>query len=191
MKSSFSAEEFVEIVSKRILSLQTISFGLVMSVVLFFALILALTFLQSPQIPSPQKQASQLSELKLFSMVNAILLSSSFMMAFLLPHFSSQKRLLSLRQYQDKEPLYESALQIFRASLILKLALLEGSALFGLVVCFLGSQAGTLQKTPVFWLNAFPSLVFILIWIFAFPNKARLQHWFEFQVRPVLEESIV
>ena len=61
-----------------------------------------------------------------------------------------------------------------RGAWILRLALLEGSALFGIVVCLIGALDGTLREQPVFWLNAIPAILFLVFAAATFPTRDRL-----------------
>lgn len=61
-----------------------------------------------------------------------------------------------------------------RTAEILRLALLEAPALFGLAVCILAGFNGVLQAHPVYWLNALPAVVLIAYATLNFPSLDRL-----------------
>jgi hypothetical protein len=61
-----------------------------------------------------------------------------------------------------------------RTAEILRLALLEAPALFGLVVCVLAAFNGVLHAHPVYWLNALPAVVLIAYATLNFPTLDRL-----------------
>ncbi len=71
------------------------------------------------------------------------------------------------------------ALFAIRRALILRLALLDGAALFGLVVCFLGAINGVLREQPVYWLNALSALIFLGFGVLSFPTRDRVEAIFE------------
>lgn len=62
-----------------------------------------------------------------------------------------------------------------RSALILRLALLEGPALFGLVICLLAATSGALRATPLYWLNALSALAFLAYGVLRFPTMERLE----------------
>jgi hypothetical protein len=57
---------------------------------------------------------------------------------------------------------------------LLRLALLEGSALFGIVVVLLAGTAGRLVTRPALWWNAMPLLVLIVVSLATLPSRERL-----------------
>ena len=54
------------------------------------------------------------------------------------------------------------------------IALLEGTAIFGIVVCLLAVLAGTATEHPIYWLNAATTAVLLLISLATFPTAARV-----------------
>lgn len=62
-----------------------------------------------------------------------------------------------------------------RSALVLRLALLEGPALFGLVICLLAGISGALRATPLYWLNALSAVAFIGYGVLSFPTVERLE----------------
>lgn len=66
----------------------------------------------------------------------------------------------------------------FRAGSIARLAIMEGIAFFGLVVCFLGTTDGTLRAYPIYWLNLTSSIIFVSYVIFNMPSKTSLEQLF-------------
>lgn len=70
-----------------------------------------------------------------------------------------------------------------RNALIIRLAMYEGVALFGLVVCFLAVNNYVIFAEPVYWFNAASSLVVIAYIALTFPSQERLMSIFEEKVR--------
>ncbi len=70
-----------------------------------------------------------------------------------------------------------------RNALIIRLAMYEGAALFGLVVCFLAVSNCVIFVEPVYWLNAASNLVVIAYISLSFPNQERLMRIFEEKIR--------
>jgi len=73
----------------------------------------------------------------------------------------------------------ESYLSIIRTALIIRLALMQGAAFFGLVTCIIGATSGALRLHPEYWANLASSVVMIGFCILTFPNKERLAGIFE------------
>ena len=63
--------------------------------------------------------------------------------------------------------------QGFRQAEIVRLALLEGAALVGLVVCLLAALDGSLASKPIYWLNALPALGLFLVAAVTIPSRDR------------------
>lgn len=57
---------------------------------------------------------------------------------------------------------------------LLRLALLEGPALFGLVICLLGAIRGGLHEHPVYWFNTGSTFVLVVVAALTFPTRDKL-----------------
>ena len=62
-----------------------------------------------------------------------------------------------------------------RQAEIVRLALWEGPATLGLVVCFLGALSGDLAAQPLYWLNASTAALFLWNAWSLFPTVERLR----------------
>lgn len=60
-------------------------------------------------------------------------------------------------------------------ALIIRLALMESVALFGLVVCLIALAIGVLAEEPLYWLNLASAAVFVGFLAATFPTVERLQ----------------
>jgi hypothetical protein len=67
---------------------------------------------------------------------------------------------------------------LLRTSTIIRLALYEAIALFGLIVCLLAVVDGVVQAYPVYWLNALSSVAFSGYVVLTFPTAERLKALF-------------
>jgi hypothetical protein len=76
----------------------------------------------------------------------------------------------------------EKLLFIIRSALIVRLAMLEAPALFGLVICLLAVTNGTIYQTSLIWLNAVTALILIGFVSITFPNKERLEEIFNSRI---------
>jgi hypothetical protein len=64
--------------------------------------------------------------------------------------------------------------EALRGAWILRLALTEGSALFGAAVCYLAVGNGVLPGVPVYWANLLPVAAFLAFSAATFPTRERL-----------------
>jgi hypothetical protein len=72
---------------------------------------------------------------------------------------------------------------VFRAAVIVRLALLEAAALFGLVILLVAAFNHVLAEVPEFWGNGLSAAAFIVYALVTFPTRSR--------VELVLREKIV
>lgn len=77
---------------------------------------------------------------------------------------------------------YTTSLNIIRSALLVRLALMEGAAFFGLAVCIIAVTGGITQTEPVYFLNAASYALFILIGLQTFPTKESLTSIFRTQI---------
>lgn len=66
-----------------------------------------------------------------------------------------------------------AAVAALRAAILLRLALLEGAALFGVAICFLATTSGP-PADPAIWLNLVSPAAFVLFSAATFPTRERL-----------------
>ena len=76
----------------------------------------------------------------------------------------------------------EKAVSLIRTSMLIRTALLEGSAFFGLAVLLVGAQQGAIISYSWIWINALPLLVLIIWVIVTFPTSSRLEKIFETKI---------
>lgn len=110
-----------------------------------------------------------------FSLVHACLFVPCTAMGFFL--FDVLRR----RAYENRTSVGAYLAQLQAATLV-RLALLEGAALFGLVTLFL-LPAGAFREQPLYWLNLASSMVFLLTIAATFPTRSRLEGWVRQQRR--------
>lgn len=65
-------------------------------------------------------------------------------------------------------------LDSIRGAAILRLAMLEGIAMLGLVTCFLAAEAGVLRDRPIYWANTLSTLVLLAYVAARFPTRDRI-----------------
>ena len=76
----------------------------------------------------------------------------------------------------------EKILAMMRTALIVRLAMLEAPALFGLVICLIAVTNGTIYQTSLIWLNAVTALILIGFVILTFPSKEKLEEIFNSRI---------
>ncbi len=82
---------------------------------------------------------------------------------------------------QQRQPITDPAekcLAQIRTAVIVRLALWEAPALFGLVICMIGSMNGVIHEHPFYWINLIPSLIHVGLVVMTFPNRERLEEIF-------------
>jgi hypothetical protein len=62
-------------------------------------------------------------------------------------------------------------LGLVRRVTIIRLALLEGAAFFGLAVVLIAKMTGVVAAAPVYWLNALSAVIFIGFVMFTLPTR--------------------
>jgi hypothetical protein len=84
----------------------------------------------------------------------------------------------------------EWALSIHRVVVIIRMALLEGAALFGLVVLLLAVMGGRLFEYPILWLSTLPLLVHVACGLITFPSKNSVVEFIDTRiVKPLRRRS--
>lgn len=66
---------------------------------------------------------------------------------------------------------YEDSLSVIRVALIVRMAMLEGVSIFGLVVCVIAVTSGIAKHEPLYLFNMASYVLFIAIGINTFPTK--------------------
>lgn len=69
----------------------------------------------------------------------------------------------------------ETFFDVFQTATIVRLALMEGAALFGLVVCLLAGQAGIEYTSRTYFVNAASAVIFIGFVVLTFPTPERIE----------------
>lgn len=78
-------------------------------------------------------------------------------------------------QQMSRLTLAENLLAIIRTTSIVRLAVWEALALFGLTICFLGSLQGVLPHYPLYWMNLISAIIFEMIIFNEFPSRPKLE----------------
>jgi hypothetical protein len=151
-------------------SYQVFFFANGLGVLLFFFVVLFL-FLQSfpnPPLPAaddPERYVMMLTALHAVVLVVAYPASVLVYRRILARAFSMEQRSVSA----------ESVISSMRMAGIIRLAIMEWAAFFGLVVLVVATQQGVLQRAPLYWVNLVSTAVMLWFVLTAFPTRARLE----------------
>jgi hypothetical protein len=179
---NFTAEDFRRVLTAQHLKeLQIIylalGFGIFVFTVVLFFIYNAISEVVTPQDPT---------QIMLLSMVHFALLLICFPVSkYLFDNTVRGKWVLKITspstgdadQAVPKEPA-EIFWNRLRTAHIIRLALFEGVALFGLLVCALAMFDGIMQSYPVCWINLLSSFVFGMIVMSKFPTVEKLERFF-------------
>lgn len=149
-------------------SIQIIQLALVLGVFMFMGVVVFLTRTPTavPTPPDPQL-------FKILSGVNALLLLQGYPLAFVLFGLLTKPEKLTPLPAEPQEAV-SKALGVLRSAVIVRAALLEGPALFGLVVIFLAHGQGALEPNGWIWANALAPLLFLAASGVSFQTRKRL-----------------
>jgi F0F1-type ATP synthase membrane subunit c/vacuolar-type H+-ATPase subunit K len=78
-----------------------------------------------------------------------------------------------LQKQRNVDP--QGAIFAIRSNLIVRWAIMEAPALFGLVICFLATLNGVLNTQPIYYLNLFSMVYFLVVTLTKLPNRERLE----------------
>jgi len=109
----------------------------------------------------------------IMSIVNALFAVGAFGISHILFErmFNNQQQNNSI---SSTNSLYEQSLATIRAAMIVRMAILEGAAFFGLVVCLIAVTGGVTQQEPAYLFNLASYFLFMLVGINTFPTKNAL-----------------
>ncbi|MEE8143543.1 MAG: hypothetical protein V3T77_10625 [Planctomycetota bacterium] len=138
--------------------------ALAMGTLIFASIVIAL-YLQGGSSEKPPA-SDQVNLIRLLSLIHGALLLATLTSSWIL--FQARMARLPLQEAGRKLTEYIHNTWLIRA------ALLEGTALFGLVICLLAGQGGVLSASPIYWVNLLSSVLFLLFLAATLPTRARL-----------------
>lgn len=156
-------------------SLQVFHFAFAMGVLAFFFVVL-FAYLQNPAAPN----AGDTSLMDLLTFAHLVYALVAYGGSVLV-HRTIVSRALAdgVRMYSA-----ERALAGLRTASVVRLAIMEAVAFFGLVALFLSIQTGTLQANPFYWVNLFSTVVLFAFVGWSFPSRERLELLVSRRLRP-------
>ena len=156
---------------------QIIHIALAFGVTIFFVVVLVLYSFGSPQSEPDE------GLIRMLCMALMVMAISAYGVAFLRYKKVITKISFSEPFVSTEGRVYKNVGDIFvvrlRTAQIIRLALFEGVAFFGLVICILSVQNGLLYEQPIYWAAALPALVVVLLVAQTFPTKERMVAEFE------------
>jgi len=169
-----SKQAFMEALTPNDLKgMQVLIGAMPVGIVLFLLVVLFRTLIAPIDTPDA---ASDGSTVTMLSLVHLILFGAAIVLAPILHR-------AQLRKVVDGgargEELAVEAVGAVRQAAIVRLAVLEAPALFGLIICLLASKHELLSVQPIYWLNALSSLIFILFAAMNFPTRERVEAIFD------------
>ncbi len=140
-----------------------------MAGVLLFSLVVVLLAIR----PQAAALATPPATLTLLSLVHGAMAIGIWSLAPML-----QTALLARARPESGASEAAAALAAIRSAGLLRLALLEGPALFGLVTCLLAARGGALREQPLYWLNALSAGAFLAYAALSFPTRERVETFY-------------
>ena len=136
---------------------------------LFFAIILFLYFKGDPA-PKPGPADTELNDIMLIVAlsITAIMIIASQ----IIPNNVFKKFKVTSKSTEGS--IVNKSLGLITTHYIIKFALLEGAALFGLVTLILSVFNSAIRYNDIYWLAIIPMLVMNFIFILSFPTKERV-----------------
>jgi F0F1-type ATP synthase membrane subunit c/vacuolar-type H+-ATPase subunit K len=129
---------------------------------------------------SSEVDSSDVELVQMLSIVHVLLALVMYVVAPLREKAVLKKMLSTPAQISSPA---EHCFNSIRNALVIRLAMYEGAALFGLVVCFLAVNNYVIFAEPIYWFNAASSIVVIAYISIAIPNQERLTTIFEEKIR--------
>jgi hypothetical protein len=143
---------------------QIIQYAMMAGVAVFVGLVLLMAYQKGANASQANEQA--LSFLRKMTFFHAFL--------FMVTWSASQPLRLVVEKnakVPENATPEKAAILRWQAGRLIELALREGAAFFGLVVCVLGIQNGALAARPIYWVNALSAILFLLYAAVTFPRQ--------------------
>ncbi|MFN0158547.1 MAG: hypothetical protein ACKVRP_10825 [Bacteroidota bacterium] len=152
-------------------SLQVIHAALAIGVITFAAVVYVVYSNPPAENPSLEDAAELLQTLTIIHVLLALSCYLAAQIAF--------TRIAAPNQdVVENVPSVQSSLTRLRSALIVRLALFEAPAFFGLIVCMLGALNGVLHSQPEYWFNTFSSVIMLGLVVITFTTREKLEHTF-------------
>lgn len=173
----YSFSEFeAALTPQRIRTFQIIAGALLAGTTVFLAVVL-LVYAQTPEKAPPD---SADSILPILTGVHAVVAGLNVIAAIFVYRFCISPKGAAFLQQQSavRGDLQVPVMGAIFTGFIFSAALLEGAALFGIIVCLMGILEGTIRQEPGYWLNLFSYVIFAAFMVKTFPTRMRLENVF-------------
>jgi len=176
--SNISSEQFeAALTEANVRQLQLIQAAIGMGIFVFSMVI---GVLYSTATGQPRREDVEL--IQTLTLAHLLILSGGVAMAnFLFRNLFSERQLAAAADKtvmdSNRQPVTDPALKALahvRSAIIVRLAILEAPALFGLVICLLMTMNGVVSVAPVYLLNALSAVGFLFYVATTIPTKERL-----------------
>ncbi len=150
--------------NQQIQTMIIIRIALMMGVIFFYGAV----FL----IYSTQENAAaptiETSVMDILSLVHAVFTFSAFFASTFISNL-----MLNKNKITESTPEFAAlqAINLFRTSSIVQIAIIEAAAMFGAIICLIAAQNGILHTFPSYWVNAGSAVLMIAVGLKSFPTK--------------------
>jgi hypothetical protein len=169
-------------------SFQVIYFGIVSGATFLMGMILYLHFSGGePQIAS-ESSVAMVNRLTVmhFALLVVLLFLSRYIPAF----FVSERRIGSMMESlgsADNADVAASLVAVMRTAKIMEIAVIEGPAFFGMVICLMAVTNQVMAGHPLYWINSVSYLVLVYRIYTDFPTRERVLEAFRSRFHYLLD----
>ncbi len=161
-----------QITNEKLRPIQIISIALATGVIIFFIICYVLYSLHTIDV---KKGNISLETLNVLAYVLIAICAGIYSAAFKLPDIQTSKSLEVLKNSSEEgTSLVDRLLGLHRTYMILRYAMMEGTALIGLVVLIISITSGEIYFNSIYWLTAIPALIFVIVIAYSFPTKGKV-----------------
>jgi hypothetical protein len=161
-----------KITSEKLRPVQIISIALATGVIIFFIICFILYSMQTVDAQSGNL-SSEFMNVLVYALI--AICAGMYSAAFKLPDIQISKSVEALKNSQETgDSLVDKLLGLHRIYMIIRYALMEGTALIGLVILIISITSGAVYSNSMYWLTALPALIFVAFIAFSFPTKEKV-----------------
>ncbi len=161
-----------KITNEKLRPVQIISIALATGVIIFFIICYVLYSMHMVNA-QPGNISPKILNVLLYALI--AICAGMYSAAFKLPDIIINKSVEALKNSNDtNETLVDKLLGLHRTYTIIRYAMLEGTALIGLVILIISITSGEIYVNSLYWLTALPALIFVSIIGLSFPTKEKV-----------------
>lgn len=164
-------ELFNEISERELKPIQIIVLALIMGVISFLVVCLIFYFINQSNVQTPVVNPHNFLNI---TFILALFSFAGYLSAIYIPEIIIKKKVNSFGGKEAQEIDTSEFMIIYKNYLIVKLALLESSALAGLILFMLTILNNLIYFEEEYWLSLIPALFFFYNSIFLFPTKEKI-----------------